>query len=339
MTADANSKPYGIVGFDPGNTSALAIVDFEGVLIFAGSGTGLSLEDAIGTIGENCVPAVFASDVAPAQEAVRKLAAAFGCRHWAPEISLSILEKRRIVFENTEGGLNVHERDALAAALFCLFSLTDLIGRAKRKTPDSWRERVYSVLKGTARNLSDEEKKEEERISAPKPREPDHLKILLMKKRILSLEGKLDEARKINSFLEGEARKNRPASSAIVRPKILVENKSSVERHAIELEETQRALSGFLGEEIVLLPLGRQIDSWIFVKDAARLGEREVLERKIKVVAASEIRSSLPCKVVRVRQSLFGGSLAIVLRKELELGREDEKRWNAAYLGFVAGKA
>jgi predicted RNase H-like nuclease (RuvC/YqgF family) len=317
MTTDANGKPYGIVGFDPGN---------------------LSLEDAIGTIGEKCVPTVFASDVAPSQEAVRKLAAAFGCRHWAPEISLSILEKRRVVFENAEGGLNVHERDALAAALFCLFSLTDLIGRAKRKTPDSWRERVYSVLKGTARNLSDEEKREEEKISAPKPREPDHLKMMLMKKRILSLEDKLAEAKKIISSLEREAGKSR-SSAAIVRPKILVENKSSVERHALEMEETQRALSGFLGEEIVLLPLGRQIDSWIFVRDAAKLGEKEALERKIKVVVASEIRSSLPCKVVRVRQSLFGGSLAIVPRKELELSREDEKNWNAAYLRFVSGKA
>ncbi len=346
-----DGREYAIVGFDPGNTSAVAAVDFDGRLILARSRAGMSFEDAVSLIGDHCVPAAFASDVAPAQDATRKLAAAFGCRTWAPETSLSILEKKRIVFENTAGGLDVHERDAAAAALFCLFSTSQVIDRARRKFPEGWKERVYLVLKGLAKNVSEEEK----RVLEPEPvparvKQPDFLRIRLLKERVRALEESVERLKETEREKE-ELRKRRaeafqrPRSveTHLLKPVVLVQNRAALERASVSSEGVKRSIGQLSGSRVVILKLGEQVGMLLLVRETSGLRAQEILARKVKAVfyERGQANPLLPCKQVRVAggRSLFEGEFALVSEEDGMLSRDEERRWNQAYLRFVASSS
>lgn len=121
-----SSKPHVIVGVDPGISVGLAAVSLDGELLFALSRRNLDRGEAISIILERGVPVMVATDVTPAPDYAKKLAASLGVPLYEPKTSLSVEEKRSLVEEyiakypGLAKKLDTHSRDALAAALTAL---------------------------------------------------------------------------------------------------------------------------------------------------------------------------------------------------------------------------
>ncbi len=107
-----------IVGVDPGQVTGVAAVDLSGRLVFVTSRRGMDRQEVVEVITRHGVPLVVATDVKPAPDFVKKLAAALGAQLYEPPEPLSVEEKRELVAKHARGlKLDSHERDALAAAL------------------------------------------------------------------------------------------------------------------------------------------------------------------------------------------------------------------------------
>ena len=112
---------YLIIGVDPGHTIGLAALDLSGRPVRTahiqqeGFGAALAELESWGT------PSLIASDVRPAPELVLKLASAFNAALFVPERPWREDDKRAVAAQMLDQfGLivqNVHERDALAAAV------------------------------------------------------------------------------------------------------------------------------------------------------------------------------------------------------------------------------
>jgi len=344
MQSAERSLPYGIVGFDPGNTSAIGIVDFEGNVILMGSFRGESLEFFARKIGESCVPSIFASDVSPAQGATKKLAAAFRCKTWAPEIDLGVLEKRRIVFENFDGRTDVHERDALSAAFFCLFSYSGFFERARKKGATDWKRRAHDVLKGDAVNLSAEERSEILNLGRERKESlPFFLKERILKERIASLEKKVSAERERATRVEGELLRERKAGRRMREPakigRIVVENKALVRNAALESENARRVLESLSGKgKLILLESGKPVSGGLlYVRNSDSLTDSALFSWKVKIVFSETGNRKLACKNVRISgRSIFNGRFFIAREEETFLDREEERDWQKNYLEFVS---
>ena len=104
-----------IVGIDPGTTVGVAILNLEGEILDLSSFRSFSLDDIVEYILDFGIPMIMATDVSDVHHTVEKLSAAFGCKTFAPQRSLSVKEKNEMTKEYTFG--NAHERDALASVL------------------------------------------------------------------------------------------------------------------------------------------------------------------------------------------------------------------------------
>ena len=110
-----NDRPYLIAGIDPGTTTGIAILDFDGELLSLFSSKDLSLDRVIKHLTGFGKVSLIAVDVKPAPSFVTRLATKLGSQLSVPEESLHVSEK----IELTRGikTKNSHQRDALAAAL------------------------------------------------------------------------------------------------------------------------------------------------------------------------------------------------------------------------------
>lgn len=118
----SDEKRYLIVGYDPGVSVGLAVLDLDMNLVYVTSGRELDRGDIHSLLIKLGNPALVATDKTPPPEMCRKLAASLGALLYAPQRSLSTGEKEAIVAEfikqhPTIEIKNSHERDALAAAL------------------------------------------------------------------------------------------------------------------------------------------------------------------------------------------------------------------------------
>lgn len=109
-------KPI-IVGYDPGTTAAVAVIDTRGNIIFIKSKKGLNKSEIINKITEIGKPIIVAADRRPLPRSVDKLAKTLSSRVFYPTKSLSASEKWELAKEYDKKIKNDHERDALAAAL------------------------------------------------------------------------------------------------------------------------------------------------------------------------------------------------------------------------------
>ena len=153
---EGEAKRYLIVGVDPGTSTGIAAIDLSGRLVFVMSRRGLDRQEAIELVSRYGVPLVVASDVKPAPEYVKKLAAALGAALYEPPEPLSVEEKRELAQRYAEGiKLDPHERDALAAAVkaynFYADKLKQIESSVARYGIDIDVKRVAaSVIKGTS---------------------------------------------------------------------------------------------------------------------------------------------------------------------------------------------
>ena len=104
-----------IVGIDPGTTTGVAVLNFNGKLIDLSSSKDMGIDEVIKYITRFGIASVIACDVSPAPQFVNKLSAKTGAVVFKPHISLSIKEKN----ESTKNFMvkDSHQRDSLASAL------------------------------------------------------------------------------------------------------------------------------------------------------------------------------------------------------------------------------
>lgn len=119
-------KPL-IVGIDPGSTSAVAILDFQGELIGLESGKNFPPSDMITEIVDKGKPVVVTSDKADTPSKVEKVSNSVGAHTFEPETDLSQERKREL-----GTGENSHERDASAAARHAYKDLRSNIDKIKK---------------------------------------------------------------------------------------------------------------------------------------------------------------------------------------------------------------
>lgn len=112
-----------IVGYDPGLTVGIAILNLKGELISLDSFKEIRRSEIISHIIGHGNTVLVATDVYPAPKTVRKIATTLNSKIWSPYKDMSVESKIEIVdsFTDMRNSMNVpqnaHERDALAAAV------------------------------------------------------------------------------------------------------------------------------------------------------------------------------------------------------------------------------
>ena len=115
-----------IVGFDPGLTVGIAILDLKGNLISLASFKEIRRSEIVSHIIDYGITVLVATDVYPPPKTVKKLASTLNSKIWSPYKSMSVESKIYIVdsfLQDISGDSiheipqNAHERDALAAAV------------------------------------------------------------------------------------------------------------------------------------------------------------------------------------------------------------------------------
>jgi len=149
-----------IVGYDPGTTAALALIDTKGDIVFLKSKRELNKSEILDMITERGKALVIASDRYPLPKKVKKLASTLSCKYYYPIKSLSISEKSEIVSDFTERLSNDHERDALASALKAFKFYSRLFKRAETTLSsvglgEFYGKVVESVVLGKVENLNE----------------------------------------------------------------------------------------------------------------------------------------------------------------------------------------
>ena len=122
-----------IVGIDPGTTTAVAAVDLDGNLVHLSSGRERSMGDVVETLYQVGKPLVVASDVSAMPFSVERIRRAFSAVPYTPRADRTGEEKLAL----TEGFsyANLHERDALSAALDAYRSYRNKFQSVQKRVP------------------------------------------------------------------------------------------------------------------------------------------------------------------------------------------------------------
>jgi len=152
-------KPI-IVGYDPGTTAALAIIDTKGEILLLKSKRGFKKGEVIDAITSIGKPLMVSGDRHPLPKGVEKLASSLGCRSFHPRKSLTNIEKGKLVHNFTEKIENNHEKDALASALEAFKYHSRLFERADGLLSSLGLSELYdkvvqSVIIGEVENITE----------------------------------------------------------------------------------------------------------------------------------------------------------------------------------------
>jgi predicted RNase H-like nuclease (RuvC/YqgF family) len=138
-----------IVGFDPGLTVGIAILDLSGNVISTKSCKEMSRAEVIKHIISYGKTILIATDVYPPPKMVKKLASILNSKIYSPSKTFTVSSKTELVdsylseISSTKYPENAHERDALAAAI---------------KTYKHYQNKLRQIERRTEKlNLTDEE--------------------------------------------------------------------------------------------------------------------------------------------------------------------------------------
>ncbi len=218
-----------IAGFDPGETSALAVVDIDGRLIFLKTFRG-GFRKAVELLRGAPKPAIVASDKTH-QSNVAKLAASFNAKAFFPKKHLTVAEKAKLVrgFDTA----NDHERDALAAALNARKTYQRLIRSMKRIERDIFLE----VLRGREANPKDALKRKTAVLRGP-PRGAKTLsrsrmaELESLQRQVASLQRRLKAKQLQLDALREQARTASGRSKTVQKPRRVLSGVAKAEREA-----------------------------------------------------------------------------------------------------------
>lgn len=132
---EKQSKRRTIVGLDPGLEVGIAILDVHGKLLLLDTKRSIDREEIISIILSYGTPIMVATDVNPVPDAVKKIAAALGCKLFVPEREMSAEEKQEAVsVYSKKTGIKVpdaHTRDSLSAALRAYHEIENKLRQAE----------------------------------------------------------------------------------------------------------------------------------------------------------------------------------------------------------------
>lgn len=152
-------KPI-IVGYDPGTTAALAIIDTKGEILFLKSKRGFKKGEIIDIITDMGKPLIMAGDRRPLPKSVEKMARSLGSRPFYPKKSLSIAEKNWLVRKFMDDIKDDHEKDALASALYAFKHYLSVFKRTHNILESQGLSKLYdkvveSVVTGEVENIAE----------------------------------------------------------------------------------------------------------------------------------------------------------------------------------------
>jgi len=204
-------KPV-IVGFDPGTTAALAIIDTRGNVLYLKSKRGFKRSEILNRITRIGKPLLIAGDRNPPSKSVEKLASILSCKTFYPKKSLSLREKNELTKEFLEIIEDDHEKDALASALYAFKFHLKVFKRIKSVLSSLGLENFYervteSVVLGESKNISDainklmnKPRKKERKVA--KKKKPVEKEVEELRRRIKQLETDLGILKEYNQSLK-----------------------------------------------------------------------------------------------------------------------------------------
>jgi len=277
---------YFICGVDPGITTAFAALDLNGNVIKIKSSKKFGLESLIKELVKIGRPIVIACDVENPPILIKKLAARFKAKVIAPRHDLKTGEKQRLVSESKIKTENIHQKDALSAALYALKVLRTLFKKIERVLEDKGlKEKIDEVKKkiilGEAETIKDAliEKPEPIMLQAKKRKRETTKKSekKKLKEEIRELKNKIEELnyeiKKLKLNLEIAKRKK--GSEELMK---LAENrKATINTLKTEIDKLKKRLKEKdseiekLSKKIILTKEG-----FIFIKKLKDLSEKEV---------------------------------------------------------------
>jgi len=253
-------KDYLIVGIDPGTTTAIAAFNLRGELVGLHSSREMALSDIVNVIRGFGKPVVIASDVTPAPGTLRKVKSAFNAILYEPKDPLSVQTKMELSKEYSCS--NVHERDAIAAALNAFRVYRNKFEQIERKVPPrvDVEEVKAMVLRGM--RLSDilgEEEESEEKVTETSGSSDEALrrsysalvsKYKQLEERIASLEETLEERdnriRRLEEELQRvkseEYRKIKAQKEIALRDREISRLRSEIKRLQKTIEEKDKEI-------------------------------------------------------------------------------------------------
>ena len=178
-----------IVGIDPGITTAYAVLDIEGKLIKTDSSKNLELNHLISEIIEIGKAVLVGTDKSKTPNLVYTFATKLGAKIIQPHEDLKVDEKRRMI--SGFKAEDIHQADALAAALFAFKSAKPLLDRidlySRNCKKDGIKDRIKELVitkrisiksaVGMIEYKNDEDKIIEKVIAERKLAENDFLKL------------------------------------------------------------------------------------------------------------------------------------------------------------------
>jgi predicted RNase H-like nuclease (RuvC/YqgF family) len=132
-----------IVGLDPGTNVGIAILDVRGRVLSIFSKRGMKRGDIINYILDFGRPLIIASDVTPAPRSVEKIASSFGSKLYYPEFPLMNTKKFSVVREHADEFYDLHQRDALVAALKAWKKYRSMLNRVDETLASMDRQEIF----------------------------------------------------------------------------------------------------------------------------------------------------------------------------------------------------
>jgi predicted RNase H-like nuclease (RuvC/YqgF family) len=274
---------YLIVGIDPGTTTAIAAIDLEGNLVQTESSRQTSMADTIEALYHLGKPLIIASDVQQMPYTVEKIRRAFQAIGYTPHQDRTVEEKQELTAGYTYA--NVHERDALAAALDALRQYRNKLQNVMKRVPPGYD--LDEVRAGIIRGQS-----LEKILGVKEPIKPEEFREIPTP----AAEGKRDER---ITVLEGQVKRLREYIDE------LLADQKEKEREILRLEKrlhreqsTQdlkmRRDTEIIRRDQLIQNLKRQ------VRREQRYGQnlRKRLEKMRQYAALEEMQDVIPVKVL-----------------------------------------
>ena len=122
-----------VVGIDPGTTTAIAALDLDGKVVHLSSSRQRPMSEVIEALYRAGKPLIIASDVKEMPFSVERIRRAFSAVGYTPREDRTVGEKIALVAGVPYG--NIHERDALAAAIDAFRHYRNRLQNALRRVP------------------------------------------------------------------------------------------------------------------------------------------------------------------------------------------------------------
>ncbi len=273
---------YLIVGIDPGTTTAIAVIDLEGNLVKTGSSRQTSMAETIESLYHLGKPLIIASDVQQMPYTVEKIRRAFQAIGYTPNQDRTVEEKQELTAGYRYA--NVHERDALAAALDALRQYRNKLQNVLKRVPSGYD--LDEVRAGIIRGQS-----LEKILGVKEPPQPEeHREIPVpvegrRDERVTILEGQVKRLREYNAELQADQKE---------KEREILRLQKRLHRERSTLDQKMRRDTEIVRRDQLIQSMKRQL------RREQRYGHnlRRRLEKMRRHAALEEKENVLPVKVL-----------------------------------------